>query len=166
MPDTKTNHYFAYVFAQISKAAARKKIYSRKAARDGRPEIAHFLRAMAESEAIQARRLFNSMFGPVDTSDDYLTTIFEKEVNDLLESYSELITYATAKRPVLLQALYQLRAAETRLRSFYSLDKKDADLKKDSRYFVCRFCGYLSPNRAPGKCPVCGALTDAFLETN
>jgi rubrerythrin len=104
------------------------------------------------------------MIGRIDTSDEYLATIFEKEVHALLENYSALIDIATVERPALLQALSQLRAAETRLRSFYSPDKKDAHVKKDGRYFVCRFCGYLSSGRPPEKCPICGAPTDAFRE--
>jgi rubrerythrin len=91
MPETKTDIYLAHAFAELSKAAARRKIYSHKAAKDGRPEVAHFLRAMAASDAVQARRLFNSLIGRVDKSDDYLTTVFEKEVQEILASYTELL---------------------------------------------------------------------------
>jgi len=164
MPDTNIKQNLAQAFANLSKAASRKKIYSRKAARDGRPEVARFLRAMAESEAVQARRLFNSMIGKVDTSDDYIKTIFETEVQALLKNYRELIENATLERPALLHALSQLRAAETRLRSFYSRESRDVAVKKDADYFVCHFCGYLSTGAPPDKCPVCGASSDAFHE--
>jgi rubrerythrin len=166
MSETKTNQSLARAFAQLSKAAARRKVYSRKAAKEGRPEVAHFLRAMSASEAVQARRLFNSLIGRVDKSDTYLATIFEEEVQAILENYSELIENAADERPALLHALSQLRAAETRLRSFYSLDEKNVKVKEDSGYFVCRFCGYLAIDNPPGKCPVCGAPTDAFHEVN
>ena len=164
MSDTKTDQYLSQAFALLSKAAARKKIYSREAAKKGRPEIALFLRAMSASEAVQARRLFNSLVGKVDTSDEYVSTIFEKEVQALMENYSELIANASAERPALLHALSQLRAAETRLRSFYSPDDKDVNVKKDAGYFVCRFCGYLNENSPPDICPICGAPMDAFHE--
>ena len=164
MSDTKTNQYLAQAFAQLSKAAARRKIYSRKAAKEGCPEIARFLRAMSESEAVQARRLFNSLIGRVDTSDEYQATIFEKEVQDILENYSELINNATIERPALLHALSQLRGAEARLRSFFSPDSKAVNVNKDAGYFVCKFCGYLSVDCPPKKCPICGASRDAFHE--
>ena len=166
MSETKTDHKLAQAFAQLSKAAARRKVYSRKAAKEGRPEVARFLRAMSASEAVQARRLFNSLIGRVDTSDEYMTTIFENEVQALLEKYSELIDNATVERPALLHTLSQLRAAETRLRSFYSPDNKNVNVNKDASYFVCRFCGYLSINSPPEKCPICGAPSDAFQEIN
>ena len=164
MPDTTTDQYLAQAFARLSKAAARKKIYSRKAAKEGRPEVARLLRAMSASEAVQARRLFNSLVGRVDTSDEYIATIFAKELPAILEKYSAFIDCATAERPALLHALSQLRAAETRLRSFYSPDTGDVTVKEDSGYLVCGFCGYLSIDRAPEKCPICGAPFEAFDE--
>jgi len=166
MPETKTNRSLAQAFARLSKSAARKKAYSRKAAKEGRPEVAHFMRAMAGSEAIQARRLFNSLIGKVDTSDEYITTIFEKEVQGIMDTYSGLIDNATAERPALLHAVSQLRAAEKRLHSFYSQDDKDVNITQDSAYFVCHFCGYLSVDSPPEKCPICGAPSDAFHQIN
>ena len=121
---------------------------------------------MSASEKAQARRLFNSLIGKVDTSKEYVTTIFEKEVKNILETYSDLIDNATAERPALLPALTQLRAAETRLRSFYSQDSNDINVNEDAGYYVCQFCGYLSVDRAPEKCPICGASKDAFHEVN
>ena len=164
MSDTKTNQSLAQAFARLSKAAARRKIYSRKAAKEGRPEVARFLRAMSASEAVQAHRLFNSLIGRVDTSNEYITTVFEKEVQAILENYSEFIDNAAAERPALLHALSQLRAAETRLRSFYSPENKAVNVNNDAEYFVCSFCGYLSTDSPPEKCPICGASIDAFQE--
>jgi len=164
MPETKTNRSLAQAFARLSKSAARKKAYSRKASIGGRPEVARFLRAMSASEAVQARRLFNSLIGKIDTSDEYLTTIFEKELQAILENYADLIANTAPERPALLHALKQLRAAETRLRSFYTQDSKDVTVDKDAGYFVCSFCGYVSTNNPPEKCPVCGAPKDAFHE--
>jgi rubrerythrin len=164
MSDTKTNHSLGQAFARLSKAAARRKVYSRKAAKEGRPEVARFLRAMSASEAVQARRLFNSMIDKIDTSEEYVTTIFNEEVKAILENYSGLIDDATAERPGLLHAIKQLRAAETRLRSFYSQDTNDITVNEDAGYHVCRFCGYLSVDHAPEKCPICGASSNDFHE--
>ena len=87
---SKTDQHLAQAFAQLSKAATRRKIYSRRASRDGRPDVARLLRAMSASEAVQARRLFNSLIGKIDTSDEYLTTIFEKEIQDENQLVAEL----------------------------------------------------------------------------
>jgi|GEM_PF-687907 len=160
--DPKSDQHLAQAFAGLSRAAARRKIYSRKAAKEGKPAVAHFLRAMSASEAVQARRLFNSLIGSVDTADEYVNTIFEKEVQAILENYSEFISSVAEQRPALLHALKQLRAAETRLWSFYDEDSKDVKVDKNTRYFVCSFCGYLSTGSPPEKCPLCTAPRDAF----
>jgi len=164
MSDSKIDHNLAQAYALLSRAAKRKKIYAHKAARSGRPEVARFLRAMAASEGSQARRLFNSLIGKIDTSDEYLATLFEQEVRDIVEHYSNTITGAPAERPALLHMISQLRAAEIRLRAFYSKDSRDVKVDKDARYFVCQFCGYLSTGSPPEKCPICTAPRDAFHE--
>jgi rubrerythrin len=162
MPKNETEQLLAVAFAQLSQAAARRKIYSRKAAMDGSSEIALFLKAMSASEAIQARRLFNSLIGKIDISDNYKSAIFEKEVPDILEVYSELHRYAGDQKPALLIAIAQLQSAEKRLRSFYSEKDKDIKVKHDASYHVCKFCGYLSDAGPPEKCPVCGASKTSF----
>ena len=85
-PNPNNDPYLARTFAELARSAARRKIYSRKAAKEGKPAVAHFLRAMSASEAVQSRRLFNSLIGRVDTSDTYLDTIFEKGVQAILEN--------------------------------------------------------------------------------
>lgn len=164
MSEQKINQHLALAYARLSTSAARKKIYSRRASRDGRPEVAHFLRAMAASEAVQARRLFNSLVGRIDRSDDYLETVFEQEVQGILESYSELIGNISESRPALHHAISQLKAAETRLRAFYDRGNRDVNADQDAKYFVCKFCGYLGTDSPPEKCPICTAPREAFLQ--
>jgi rubrerythrin len=166
MSDIKNNQHLTEVFAQLSKAAARRKIYSRKAAKEGRPEVARFLRAMSASETVQARRLFNSLIGKVDTSDTYLKTVFEKEIPAILQNYAGLLDIAPAERPALVHMLSQLRAAENRLRSFYSQESKDLNVSISASYFICRFCGYMGTDSPPEKCPICSASADAFHEVS
>jgi len=164
MSDSKTDLKLARAFALLSKAAKRKRIYSHKASQKGWHDVAHFLRAMSASENVQARRLFNSMIGRVDTTDAFLSTIFEQEVQDILEHYSDIIKSDSAERPAVLHAIKQLRAAETRLRSFYAPDRRDVKVDKEAKYFVCQFCGYLSTGSPPEICPVCTAPRQAFDE--
>jgi rubrerythrin len=166
MSDIKNNQHLTEVFAQLSKAAARRKIYSRKAAKEGRPEVARFLRAMSASETVQARRLFNSLIGKVDTSDTYLKTVFEKEIPAILQNYAGLLDIAPAERPALVHMLSQLRTAENRLRSFYSQESKDLNVSISASYFICRFCGYMGTDSPPEKCPICSASADAFHEVS
>ena len=151
------------IFGLLSNSAARKKVYSRLAAKKGNTEVAHLLRAMMESEAVQAKRMYNTMRGRIDKSEEYLATIFEKEVQDNIDAYSEKIREAEqAGMTSIVHALSQLRAAEKILLSFYNRESKDISIDKDMKYFVCQFCGYVSRNSAPDKCPICTADKERF----
>ena len=67
-------------FALLSIASARKNIYARRAELSEHIELSRLLRVIGESESVQARRLFNSLKGKVDTTDSYIQTLFDKEI--------------------------------------------------------------------------------------
>jgi rubrerythrin len=152
------------VVGLILKAAARKALYAQKAKQDGRRDVSHLLRVIAESESVQARRLFNLLKGHIDVSSEYITTVFEEEIEALIDEYSENIDAVEKEGvPSFPEAMSQLRAAERRIRSFYSKEKKDVTVA-ESQYYVCKFCGYISVNKVPDSCPICTASREAFKE--
>lgn len=153
------------VVGLVSKASARKALYAQKAKQEGRSDVGHLLRVIAESESIQARRLFNLLKGQIDVSADYISTIFEDEIEALIDQYSKNIAMLEDEGvPSIPEAMSQLRAAERRIRSFYSKDKKDVTVAEDARYYVCRFCGYVSVGKVPDSCPICTAGKEGFKE--
>jgi len=152
-------------FGLLSKASARKTVYSQKARQEENQEVSHLLRTISKSEAIQARRLFNSLRGKIDTSNQYISTIFEKELKDVVDEYSESLSQAQKEdNKAMTQALSQLRAAERRIMSFYSKEKKKVNVHKAQKYFVCQFCGYINTKKPPESCPICGANQNGFSE--
>jgi len=147
----------------LQRASARKKIYSQKAKKEGREDVGLLLRAISASESIQARRIMNLVKGQVDLSAEYLNTIFEQEINSLLDRYTqEIDEVSLAGIPSIPQALTQLRAAERRIKSFYSKDTKDVCIKENETLYVCNFCGYISVDNIPESCPICSAEKTAF----
>jgi len=152
-------------FSLLSKASARKKVYSQKAIKEGREDLSHLLRTISESESVQARRLFNSLRGQIDNSDQYISTIFEKEIEEIISEYSaNLKQTEQEEHRALTQILSQLRAAEKRILSFYSKDTKDLKSRDIKKYFVCQFCGHINTEKAPAICPICGAKESGFRE--
>ena len=160
----KREKEFFQLFALLSKASSRKKVYARKAAKEGRQDIALFLRAVSESEAIQARRLLNNIKGRIDRSEDYLAVIFEREIAGLVEEYNQAESQAEELGLASLKdVIKQLKRAEKLIASFYSGDKKDVTTGKSEKYSVCPFCGYLTGKKPPESCPICGADKKSFL---
>lgn len=152
-------------YALLSRAAARKKIYSLKALKEEKPQTAHLLRALSESEAAQARRILSMVRGKIDPAASYIATIFEKEIEEILERYAKEINNANeAGLTTVANALSQLYAAESQLNIFYLSNAQDVSVAEGDRYFVCQFCGYLGKSHPPDNCPVCGAVKETFKE--
>jgi rubrerythrin len=152
-------------FGLLSKAAARKKIYAKKAVRDGREGVGHLIRAITESEKIQAHRIFSAYRGHIDLSEKYLTTLFEKEIEEIVDQYTKDFSEAEkGGNQAVLHALSQLLIVEKRIRTYYSAEKGDIADDSDKVYHVCKFCGYINEGALPDSCPVCGAARDSFQE--
>ncbi|RJX35778.1 MAG: rubrerythrin family protein [Desulfurivibrio sp.] len=152
-------------YALLSRAAARKKIYSLKALKEDKPRTAHLLRALSESEAAQARRILNMIRGKIDPTENYLATVFTKEIQEILARYTEEIKQAKALGlTTVANALSQLFDAERRLTTFYAYDVQDIRVAEDDRYHVCQFCGFVGRSQPPDICPVCGAKKETFME--
>lgn len=163
--DTHFEDILKKAFSLLSIHAGRKKVYATKALKEGQKDIAHLMRAMSHSEYVQARRLFHTLRGRIDTSEQYVSTIFEKEIEQVISEYAKFIDEAKASdNTAMIQAFSQLSAAERRLKGFYSLDKKQIKAVEKEKYFVCQFCGYLHEKISPEKCPVCGADKNGFKE--
>jgi rubrerythrin len=160
------NERLLKTFGLAARAAARKKVYGARAAAQGRMDLARLLRAMAASEGVQARRLANSLRGSIDMSDEYIATIFEQEVPSLIAAYAEALEKAGPDEKPSLRLVYsQLRAAEKRIAAFYAKERRDIRDESVEKYHVCQFCGYIAAEKAPEKCPICGAAPSGFRET-
>ena len=55
------------------------------------------------------------------------------------------------------RAMAQLQKAEKRLTAFYDRSRQEISEEHFAEYYVCPFCGYLSKERPPESCPICGA---------
>lgn len=152
-------------YATLSIASARKKVYSQKARQDGRQKERHLLQAISEAEAVQARRIFNSLRGQIDLSDNNISTIFNDEIKIIIEELSARLQDAKEDgNDNFTQILSQLVAAERRIISFYDKTTKDLERNSADRYYVCQFCGFISTDKLPEACPICGASPDGFRE--
>lgn len=152
-------------YGLLAKAAARKKIYGKKAVRDGRAGVGHLIRAITESEKIQAHRVFSAYRGQIDLSEKYLATLFEKEIEDVIEQYAQDLSAAEkGDNQAILHALPQLLAVEKRIRAYFATEKGDVADDSDRAYHVCIFCGHINEEPLPDSCPVCGAARGSFRE--
>ena len=168
-------------FGGESMAHMRYKIWASKAQADGFPNVARLFRAIAYAEEVHAGNHFRAMpgeaggflvaaaagFGLGSTSDN-LASAIEGETFEVEEMYP---TYKAAaelqgEAKAVLSCHYALEA-ETIHAAMYADAKKAVDAGKDADVGpvqVCSCCGHTVQGTAPGRCPVCGASRDRYVE--
>jgi rubrerythrin len=164
---SKTEKNLAYAFAAESKAAARNETFARKAEGEGYGIIARLFRAVSDAESVHARRYLMLMRGKIGTTEENLRTAFENEIKANAEEYPNLIKDATEEgEEAVLKAFSQSRDVESRHAELYKRAMNNLLEERETVYFVCQVCGYVSEDEAPQNCPVCGAVKAKFKKIN
>ena len=74
-------------------------------------------------------------------------------------------SYYEGNRSV-LKAFSQARDVESFHAELYKKALNDMVSDRQTDYFVCQVCGYVSEDTAPDKCPVCGAVHEKFKQVS
>jgi len=160
---SKTEQNLALAFAAESKAAARNSAFAQKAAQEGYGQIATLFKAVAEAEAVHARRYLMLLRGKVGSTEENLEAAFQSEIKANVEEYPKLIQDAAEDdSQAALTAFSQARDVESRHAELYKHAMNDMLSEKETKYFVCQVCGYVAEDSAPENCPVCGAVKAKF----
>jgi rubrerythrin len=163
MPE-KTEKNLAYAFAAESKAAARNAAFSKKAEMEGYAQIARLFRAVSDAESVNARRYLLLMRGKNGSTEENLETAFQNEIKANVEEYPKLIKDISGEgKERVLKAFSQSRDVENRHAELYKKAMNHMITDRDTDYYVCQVCGYVSEDEAPERCPVCGAVKGKFL---
>ena len=160
----KTEKNLAYAFAAESKASVRNATFAKKAEMEGYHQIASLFRAISEAESVHARRYLLLMRGKIGSTEQNLETAFQNEIKANVEEYPKLIKDASDEgKEKVLKAFSQSRDVESGHAELYKKAMNDMLTDRDTNYYVCQVCGYVSENEAPDNCPICGAVKGKFL---
>jgi len=160
---SRTEKDLAYAFAAESKAAARNEAFARKAEVEGFTNIGRLFRAVADAESVHARRYLMLMRGKIGSTEENLRTAFENEIKANADEYPKLIKDASEENEEgAMKAFSQSRDVESRHAELYKRAMNDMLTERETIYFVCQVCGYVSEDDAPERCPVCGAVKGKF----
>jgi len=160
---TRTEKDLAYAFAAESKAAARNEAFARKAEVEGFTNIGRLFRAVSDAESVHARRYLMLMRGKIGSTEENLRTAFENEIKANADEYPKLIKDASEENEEgAMKAFSQSRDVESRHAELYKRAMNDMLTERETIYFVCQVCGYVSEDDAPERCPVCGAVKGKF----
>lgn len=159
----KTEKNLALAFAAESKASVRNEVFAQKADRDGYPQIARLFRAVSDAESVHAHRYLLLLRGKIGSTEENLEAAFQNEIKANVDEYPKLIKDASGEgKENVVKAFSQSRDVESRHAELYKKAMNDMLSERETTYFVCQVCGYVSEDEAPEKCPICGAVTGKF----
>jgi rubrerythrin len=159
----KTEANLALALAAESKAAARYTAFAQKADHGGDPSMAHLFRALSESKSVQARRYLLLLRGKIGTSRENLESALALERQAYEEGYPGMIREAEEEGMKTAHLVFsQTREVEPVQTTLIEKALAEGETPTHGDYYICQVCGYISENRVPEKCPICGAIPGKF----
>lgn len=147
-----------------AKAALRLKVYAEKAKQEGYPQVSKLFAVIAFSEEIHGKRAL-TLLKEVGTTEDNLAASFESETSVAEVAYGNFVRLAEAEgdRAAALH-FSQSRDVEEGHARLYKQAMTHLMEDRETTYYVCLVCGYVSDGMRPDECPVCGAKREVFVE--
>lgn len=160
----KTKENALKAFVGEAKAYFRLLAYAEKAEEEGIPQAALLFKAIAEAEKIHAMKnlsLIKELV--VKDTDTNLENSFQREKTASENDYPEFIKDAHEEKDTVAEQIFtHLRDAESVHMKLYERAIYHMIKDKITTYYVCTVCGYVSDNKLPNKCPICGADKEKF----
>ncbi len=164
MIDDALKEAFRKIYEGEAKAFLRLRAYAKVASMEGLPQIAHLFEAIAASEEVHGIRALQRLEVLRDTETN-LKRSFESEELVAEKAYDAFIRLASeAGDEVALKIFTQSRDVEKTHAQLYKKAISHMLEEKETTYYICKICGYVSDGVYPDECPVCGAKSEHFEE--
>ncbi len=164
MIDDALKEAFRKIYEGEAKAFLRLRAYAKVAAMEGLPQIAHLFEAIAASEEVHGVRALQRLEILRDTETN-LKKSFESEELVAEKAYDAFIRLASeAGDEVALKIFTQSRDVEKTHAQLYKKAMSHMLEERETTYYICKICGYVSDGVLPDVCPVCGAKREHFEE--
>jgi len=151
-------------FAGESQANRKYTAFSRKAEKDGYPNVARLFRAAAEAETIHALGHFDAL-GGVGATAENLKAAVEGETYEFKEMYPPMLEQAEKdghKAKTMFRLAVKAEEVHARL---YSKALAAVEAGKDlegAEIYLCPVCGHIEMGKPGDKCPICGLPPEKF----
>jgi rubrerythrin len=162
MMDKDIKDALEQAYAGEAKAALRLKIFADVAEGEGYLRIAKLFRVISFSEEIHGTRALRVLKETGNTEEN-LKNSFESEEKVARVAYEEFLTRAIELGDkAAAKHFSQSRDVEEGHAKLYKNALDDMMSERDTTYYVCTVCGYVSDGVLPDECPVCGVKREKF----
>jgi len=162
--DEKLKEAFYKIYEGEAKAALRLKIFAKKAEQEGLPQIAKLFRVIGFSEEIHGERALR-MLREIKDTDSNLKESFQSETSVAGVAYDHFIELAESLGNIPASTIFSnSRDVEDGHAKLYKYAINHLIGERETNYYVCQVCGFVSDGVLPDACPVCSAPRDQFVE--
>jgi rubrerythrin len=162
--DERLKDAFHKVYEGEAKAALRLKIFAKKADQEDLPQISKLFRVISFSEEIHGERALR-MLREIKDTDTNLKESFQSETTIAGVAYDNFIELAEKIEDTTASNIFSnSRDVEVGHAKLYKNAINHLIGERETSYYVCQVCGYVSDGAWPEVCPVCSAPKDQFVE--
>jgi len=162
--DERLKEAFYKVYEGEAKAALRLKLFAKKAEEEDLPQIAKLFRVIAFSEEIHGERALR-MLREIKDTDTNLKESFQSEIRIAGVAYDRFVEMAEEIGDIAASNIFSnSRDVEDIHAKLYKNAINHLIGERETNYYVCKVCGYVSDGVWPETCPVCSAPKEQFVE--
>jgi len=162
--DENLKEAFHKVYEGEAKAALRLKVFAKKSDQEDLPQISKLFRVIAFSEEIHGERALR-MLKEIKDTDTNLKDSFRSETHIAEVAYDNFIELAEKIGNTTASTIFSnSRDVEEGHAKLYNNAINHLIGERETTYYVCQVCGYVSDGVQPAVCPVCSPPKDQFLE--
>jgi rubrerythrin len=152
------------IYEGEAKAALRLKVFAKKADQEGLPQISKLFRVIAYSEEIHGERALR-MLREIKDTETNLKESFQSETNIAGVAFGHFIELAEGVGDITASNIFSnSRDVEDGHANLYKKAMLHLMGERETTYYVCSVCGYVSDGILPETCPVCSAPKNQFVE--
>lgn len=161
--DDKIKDAIHQAYAGESKASLRLKVFAEKADQEGYPQLAKLFRVISFSEELHGKRALR-ILKEIKSTEENLADSFESETRAAGVAYDRFIKDAEEVGDIPASVYFsQSKDVEEIHAKLYKEAMDHVLEERQTTYYVCDVCGYVSDGILPEECPVCGAKKDRFV---
>ena len=161
--DDKIKDAIHQAYAGESKASLRLKVFAEKADQEGYPQLAKLFRVISFSEELHGKRALR-ILKEIKSTEENLADSFESETRVAGVAYDRFIKDAEEVGDIPASVYFsQSKDVEEIHAKLYKEAMDHVLEERQTTYYVCDVCGYVSDGVLPEECPVCGAKKDRFV---
>jgi rubrerythrin len=162
--DDRLKEAFRKIYEGEAKAALRLKIFAKKAEQEDLPQIAQLFRVIAFSEEIHGERALR-MLREIKDTDTNLKESFQSETSIAGVAYDHFVELAGEIGDGVASNIFSnSKDVEDGHAKLYKHAINHLIGERETTYYVCQVCGYVSDGVCPESCPVCSAPKDLFVK--